>query len=215
MNSFLSFLIRSILAFPVTVSSWFLCMFTFEQPYLVSSGVSVGIGIIVYWLLGIYLKYRFVTKQGLSVKEYQYIAKNINEAKKKMKRLQKVLFSIRHISSLKQRIDLLQLTRKIISLTKAEPKRFYKAERFYFSHLDSAVELTEKYVFLSSQPKKNLEVQSALNDTRKTLDELLLSIEKDLYQMLASDIDQLHFELDVAKHSIKNSKLNEEGRKIK
>lgn len=36
---------------------------------------------------------------------------------------------------------------------------FYEAEDFFFSHLDSLVELTEKYAFLEKQPvkdKKNL-----------------------------------------------------------
>lgn len=214
MNSFFSFLVRTLVAIPITVISWFVCMFSFDQTFFLSSSISLGVGFITYWLLGIYMKFLFVKQQGLSTKEFRYITKNIKEAKKKMDRLQKALFSIRHIPSLKQRIDLLRVTKKIFSLTKSDPKRFYRAEQFYFSHLDSAVELTEKYVFLSSQPKKSLEVQKALSDTRKTLNELLLSIEQDLYQMLANDIDQLHFELDVAKHSMKNSKLNE-SRKIK
>ncbi|MFZ3589726.1 5-bromo-4-chloroindolyl phosphate hydrolysis family protein [Bacillus sp. DJP31] len=215
MNSFLTFLIRSLVAIPVTVISWFICMFSFDQTYFVSSGLSIGVGILTFGILGAYMKYRFVTRQGLSLKEYRYIRKNINEAKRKLRRLQKVLFQVRLLPSLKQRFDLLRLSSKIISLTKAEPKRFYKAERFYFTHIDSAVELTEKYVFLSSQPKKTVEVQSALDDTKKTIDELVLSIEQDLYLVLATDIDQLHFELDVAKHSIKNSKIIKEGRKIK
>lgn len=115
-------------------------------------------------------------------------------------------------------MEFIRITRKIYILTKKEPKRFYKAERFYFSHLDSAVELAEKYVFLSLQPKKDRELENSLFETRRTLEELKTSIENDLYQVLSDDIDQLHFELDVAKHSIRKineSQLHEEGRRLK
>ena len=108
--------------------------------------------------------------------------------------------------------------RKIYQLTKKEPKRFYKAEQFYFSHLDSALELSEKYVFLSNQPKKTLELDRSLFDTRKTLEEMKGLIEEDLYKVISDDIDQLNFEIDVAKHRIKmikDSRIEDESRRLK
>jgi 5-bromo-4-chloroindolyl phosphate hydrolysis protein len=90
-------------------------------------------------------------------------------------------------------------------LTKKEPKRFYKAERFYFSHLDSVLELTEKYAFLSSQPKISLELEHSLSETRRTLNELTEKVEQDLYYILSDDIDNLNFEIDVAKNSLKKN----------
>ncbi|MFE7152616.1 5-bromo-4-chloroindolyl phosphate hydrolysis family protein, partial [Heyndrickxia sporothermodurans] len=46
----------------------------------------------------------------------------------------------------------------------------------------------------------------SLNETRDTLKDLKRSIEKDLYEVLSSDIDHLEMELDVAKHSLKTLK---------
>jgi 5-bromo-4-chloroindolyl phosphate hydrolysis protein len=103
-------------------------------------------------------------------------------------------------------------------MAQKEPKRFYQAEQFYFSHLDSVVELTEKYSFLASQPKKSLEINQSLIETRQTLNELTKVLEEDLYHVVSDDVDHLNFEIDVAKHSIKKQKelkFPEENRWLK
>lgn len=205
MNPFLSFLIRSAAAIPAAVVIWLISFFGLEFPYLLSSAAALAGGALVYWLAGIFSDARFLKKHGLTRKEYRYIRKNLDEAKKKISRLNKTLFSIRHFPSIKQRIELFRVIRKIYSMTKKEPKRFYQAERFYFSHLDSILELTEKYAFISSQPKKNRELDEALYQTRETLSELSKAVEKDLYQVLSNDLEHLSFEIDVAKHSIKTA----------
>jgi 5-bromo-4-chloroindolyl phosphate hydrolysis protein len=161
---------------------------------------------------------RFLKKQQLTRKEYRYIKKNLDEAKQKINRLNKSLFSIRDLSTLKQRLEVLRITRKIQSMTQAEPKRFYKAEKFYFSHLDSVVELTEKYRFLAQQPKKSHEIDVSLYETRQTLNDLTKALEEDLYHVVEDDLDSLNFEIDVAKHSIKklnDPKTIDESRRLK
>jgi 5-bromo-4-chloroindolyl phosphate hydrolysis protein len=103
-------------------------------------------------------------------------------------------------------------------MTKKEPKRFFKAEQFYFSHLDSVVELTEKYALLATQPNKTSELVLSLKETRQTLTELTQAVEDDLYEILSDDIDHLNFEVDVAKHSIKtlkDSQFNGDSRRLK
>jgi 5-bromo-4-chloroindolyl phosphate hydrolysis protein len=103
-------------------------------------------------------------------------------------------------------------------MTWKEPKRFYKAEEFYYSHLDSVVELSEKYGFLAAQPKKNIEINQSLLETRQTLNELTKVLEEDLYYVISDDVDHLNFEIDVAKHSIekkKDSTFPEENRWLK
>jgi 5-bromo-4-chloroindolyl phosphate hydrolysis protein len=115
-------------------------------------------------------------------------------------------------------MEFMRVTRRIYRLTRKEPKRFYQAEQFYFSHLDSAVELAEKYVFLSSQPKKTRELDQSLQETRRTLDALTHHVEEDLHRVIAEDIDQLNFEIDVAKNSIekiKDSRIHDESRRLK
>lgn len=211
-------LIQFFLAVPAAIVIWLVCYFAFNLAFIVAVIGSIIGGAVLYWIMSLYLNHLFVKKHGLTRKEYRYIKGNLVEAKKKMSRINKTLLTIRHISSLKQRIELMRLLRKIYQLTKQEPKRFYKAEPFYFSHLDSVVELSEKYALLSRQPSKSRELNQSLVETRQTIDELTETIEKDLYAMLAEDIDDLHFELDVAKKTIhmqKESDLLDESRRLK
>lgn len=203
MNPFFSFIVRTIVAVPTTITVWLMCFIAFDDTFLFSSAVSLLGGGLAFGLTGAIMTKRFLKQHQLSRKEYRYIKKNLVEAKRKINRLSKVQFSIRNITSLKQRMDGLRITRKIYTLTKREPKRFYKAERFYFSHLDSLLELTEKYSLLSSQPKKSIEIEHSLSETRRTLVELTEAVEQDLYHILSDDIDHLNFEIDVAKHSLK------------
>lgn len=203
MNPFLSFLIRSTVAVPSAITIWLISFFGVNNTFLVSSGISLAGGALIYWLVSVYTGSRFLKKNGLTRKEYRYIKKNLDEGKRKISRLHKSLFSIRHLPSLKERVELLRMIRKIHMMTKKEPKRFYQAERFYFSHLDTVLELTERYAFLSSQPKRNRELDWSLAETRSTLSEMSKLIESDLYRVLEEDIDDLNFEIDVAKYSIK------------
>ncbi|WP_249597427.1 5-bromo-4-chloroindolyl phosphate hydrolysis family protein [Peribacillus frigoritolerans] len=218
MNRFVADFVPILIAFPMVLPVWMISYFVLNQPFALSVVISLSGGVLAYWLSSVYFSSRYLKKHELTRKEYQYIKKNLIEAKPKIWRVQKALISVRHISSFKQRKEMIKMIRKIYSLTKKEPKRFYQAEQFYYSHLDSAMELAEKYVFLAQQPKKNRELELSLTETRKTLKELTNTIEKDLYKVIADDIDDLNFELDVAKQSIKTrkeSQVIDESRRLK
>jgi 5-bromo-4-chloroindolyl phosphate hydrolysis protein len=218
MNRFLSFLVQGLVTVPSATTVWFLSYFAFDLTFWISAGISLAGGVIVYNVTSAIMTSRFLKKHQLTRKEYRYIKKNLDEAKQKINRLNKSLFSIRDLPTLKQRLDVLRITRKIHSMTKTEPKRFYKAEKFYFSHLDSVVELTEKYRFLSQQPKKSHEIDVSLYETRQTLTDLTKALEQDLYYVVSDDVDSLNFEIDVAKHSIKklnDTKIIDESRRLK
>lgn len=204
MHPFLSFLIRTAVTIPSVILIWLISYLAINNPFWLSSAIALVGGALIYGLTSFYTNSRFLKKNALSRKEYRYIKKNLNEAKPKIARLQKSLFSIRHLPSLKERMEIVRIIRKIYTLTKKEPKRFYLAERFYFSHLDSILELTEKYAFLSSQPKRNRELEHSLYETRETLSDMGKLVEGDLYRMIEEDLDDLNFEIDVAKYSIKS-----------
>ncbi|MGM0902889.1 MAG: 5-bromo-4-chloroindolyl phosphate hydrolysis family protein [Bacillota bacterium] len=210
MNPILSFLIRSAVTIPSAIMIWIISFFSLNNTFWVSSGISLVGGALIFGIASLYTGSQFLKKNGLTRKEYRYIKKNLDEAKQKISRLHKSLFSIRHLPSLKERVELLRVIRKIYNMTKREPKRFYQAERFYFSHLDSVLELTEKYAFLSTQPKRNREIEWSLAETRATLSEMSKLVEKDLYHVLENDIDNLNFEIDVAKYSINTGKGSKE-----
>ena len=202
MNPFLSFLVRTFITLPTTFIIWIISFFAFDETFLLSSGIALAGGALMWLLVSAIMKRRFLKKHGLSRREYRYIKKNLDEAKQKISRLNKTLFSIKQITSLKDRIDILRMVRKIYSMTKREPKRFYEAQTFYFAHLDSVLELTEKFNFLSGQPTKNRELGQSLNETRHLLEEMKTVIENDLYQVISADIEHLNYEMDVAKLSI-------------
>lgn len=128
--------------------------FGFNQTLFLSFVYGVSSAALVY-TAGLWNSRRlFLKRHELTGREYAYIKKNLEEARQKIIRLRKALFQAKNIQMFKQNAEMLRLVRRIYMLTKKEPKRFYRAERFFYQTLDSVVELTEKYAFLSSHPKK-------------------------------------------------------------
>ncbi|WP_249870413.1 5-bromo-4-chloroindolyl phosphate hydrolysis family protein [Oceanobacillus saliphilus] len=209
MRAMFQFIIQSMAGLAGTISTWLISFFAFEQTFLLSSLFAVGGGAVVYLTSSQILDYRFVKSNGLTRREYKFIENNLKDAKQKISRLQKSLFRVRTLQHAKQNLEIARTAQKIYSNAKKEPKRFYQAEGFFYNHLDSLVELAEKYAYLSSQPAKTKEMEKSLRDTRQTVSILGETIKKDLHIMLDDDIDTLHFELDVAKQSInRTSKKN-------
>jgi 5-bromo-4-chloroindolyl phosphate hydrolysis protein len=202
LKQFIHFFIRSSGAAISTGTIWFVSFFALNQTYLLSSVYALGGGAVVYLTIKSITTHQFLKQNKLTRKEYSYIKKNLEQASKKIKRLRKSLLNVRMVASIKQNLEILRVVNKIYSITKNEPRRFYLVEQFYYSHLDSMVEISEKYVFLVGQPKKNHEIATSLSETRRTMSSLAETVEKDLYDILEKDIDNLQFELDVAKLTI-------------
>lgn len=141
-------------------------------------------------------------KHQLTLSEYFHIQRQIKEANKKIRTLNSHYLKVRSLSSFKQLFEMNRLAKRIISLVKTNPRKFYQAENFFYAHLDSAVELTSKYALLVSQPVKDREMKMALEDTRETLESISLVMEDDLKNVLTSDIEHLKMELDFAKLSV-------------
>ncbi|MBY8348698.1 5-bromo-4-chloroindolyl phosphate hydrolysis family protein [Bacillus licheniformis] len=205
MKPILHFMIRATAASALSVLLWFTSFFAFNQTFLLSSAYAAGAWIAVYLGGKWYGTYLFLKENQLTRREYAYIKQNLREAKLKIARLRKALFAVKNIQTIKQNLEILRIVRKIYSITKNEPKRFYQVERFYYQSLDSIVELTEKHAFLASQPKRNANLEVSLSETCMMIDKLAKQLEDDLYDLLKTDIDHLEFELDVAKHSMKKS----------
>ncbi|MBM7660146.1 5-bromo-4-chloroindolyl phosphate hydrolysis protein [Bacillus mesophilus] len=206
MRTFLNFFLRSSLASGSIVIFWLISFFGFSQPFLLSSGLALGGGAVVYFGVKGITTQRYLRQNRLTRKEYAYIKSNLEQAGIKIKRLRKSLLTIRTVSSIKQNIEILRVVSKIYSITKNEPRRFYLVEPFYYSHLDSLLEISEKYAFLANQPRKNHELTESLRDTQQTMTNLAKVIDQDLYDILEKDISHLKFELDVAKLSIDKNK---------
>ncbi|HSJ38577.1 MAG TPA: 5-bromo-4-chloroindolyl phosphate hydrolysis family protein [Planococcus sp. (in: firmicutes)] len=147
---------------------------------------------------------------GMTRREYKHVVKQLHEAKAKLKRLQGHYYQVRSISSFRQLMEMTKIAKKIIIVVQQNPRKFYLAESFFYSHLDSALELTEKYSLLVGQPVKDREMRVALQDTRETLQSMNHVMEDDLKKVLSSDVEQLRMELDYARLAVdkqQNQKL--------
>lgn len=213
MRQFFEFILRSAAGVSTTILVWLISFFSFDQTVLVSLLIGFLGGTGVYLLLGWILNKQYLKENGITRREYKYIRNNLKEAKEKINRLQKAVLRIRNFPDMKQNYEVIKLVNKIYSTTKKEPKRFFKAEQFYFTNLDSIVEITEKYALLHSQPAKTPELKISLKETRLTIDKLTDSLENDLYRVLEDDIDDLRFELDVAKKTMERLPLDKDHKK--
>lgn len=213
MRQFFEFILRSAAGVSTTILVWLISFFSFDQTVLASLLIGFLGGTAVYLLLGWILNRQYLKENGITRSEYKYIRNNLKEAKEKINRLQKAVLRIRNFSDMKQNYEVIKLVNKIYSTTKKEPKRFFKAEQFYFTNLDSIVEITEKYALLHSQPAKTSELKISLKETRLTIDKLTDSLENDLYRVLEDDIDDLQFELDVAKKTMERLPLDKDHKK--
>lgn len=147
---------------------------------------------------------------GMTRSEYKHVLKQVQEAKLKTKRLQGQYYRVRSISSFRQLMEMSKLSNKIIAVVQQHPRKFYLAESFFYSHLDSALELTEKYTVLVGQPVKDRDIKIALQDTRETLQSMNRVMQNDLKKVLSSDVEQLRMELDYARLAVdkqQNQKL--------
>lgn len=182
---------------------WLILMIGFDMGFFPAAGLSILAGGLTFLGVKWGVQHKYLKKNKLTRKEYAYIQKNMAEAKKKVARLQKALFAVRTVGSFRQLYELNRLVKRMYGIVKKEPRRFYQSERFFFYHLDSIVEISERYAYLAAQPVKNDQIYLSLKQTQHTLEDLHRSIKKDIYQVLESDVDDLQFELDVARHSLK------------
>lgn len=134
--------------------------------------------------------------------EYKHVRTQIKEAKEKIKQLQGHYYRVRSISYYKQIREMVRLSQKIVANVQQNPRKFYLAEPFFYSHLNTALELTEKYTHLIGQPVKDKELKIALQDTRDTLTSMIDVMEKDLKKVLSTDVEQLRMELEYAQMTL-------------
>lgn len=140
-------------------------------------------------------------KIGLSKSEYNLIEAQLKQARSHIQALNQQYVRVRSVRSFKQINEMSKLAKRIINIVQTNPQKFYAVEDFFYAHLPSAVQLSDKYTLLTKEQVPGTEVHLALEDTRRTLKELQITIESDLKSALSSDIENLKIELDFAKLS--------------
>ncbi|MEZ7173148.1 5-bromo-4-chloroindolyl phosphate hydrolysis family protein [Sporosarcina sp. OR05] len=200
------FFLRHFIIAPFSAASWFTMIFAAGINPFAATGL----------MIAIYLGGNFTIKQvqlssnvkqlGMSRSEYKHIQHQITEAKGKIKQLNSLYGQVRSVQAFKQVYEMNNLARRILTIVRKNPAKFYHVEKFFYSHLDSAVELTSKYAMLVNQPLKDQEIRIALQHTRETLTDVNKQLEQDLRGALATDIEQLQLELDYVDVTMKNNK---------
>lgn len=136
---------------------------------------------------------------NLTRSEYLEIENQLQLGTKMTQALTQKYVQVRSVKSFKVIYEMSKLSKRILTIIKNDPTKFYLVESFFYAHLPSALELSDKYALLSKQQVTGTEIHLALEDTRSTLKELYVTMEQDLKQALATDIESLKIELDFAK----------------
>ncbi|REB07249.1 5-bromo-4-chloroindolyl phosphate hydrolysis protein [Sporosarcina sp. BI001-red] len=196
MKKLKQFFMRHFIVAPVSFGTYlFLLLGTGLNPF-----AATGI------LIAMYLGGTFAIKQvqlsssvkelGMTRSEYRHIELQLQEAKNKIKKLNSLYGQVRSVQAFRQVYELSNLSRKVLTIVRNDPKKFYQTEQFFYAHLDSAVELTSKYALLANQQLKEKEVRIALQHTRETITDVTHQLESDLQDALATDLAALQLELD-------------------
>lgn len=200
------FFIRHFITAPISFGSWLYFVMGAGMNIFAATGLLVAIYFAGTFTLKQIQLSSNLKKLGMSRSEYSHIKGQITGAKMKIKRLNGLYGQVRSIQAFRQLHEMSSLSRRILNIVRSNPKKFYDVEKFFYAHLDSAVELTSKYALLINQPLKDKELRIALQNTRETLGDVNKQLEQDLRSVLASDIDQLQMEIDFVDVTMNNKK---------
>lgn len=166
---------------------------------LLSVPLAIATYIVSNKLILLYQKSKQSKLHGLTRSEFDHIEAQLKIARTQVTNLIQQYVRIRSVKSFKLLNDMNKLAKRILNLVQTNPQKFYAVEDFFYAHLPSAVELSNKYTVLTKQQLTDPAIHLALEDTRVTLKELYETMEDDLKQALSSDIEGLKIELDFAK----------------
>lgn len=197
------FLLRHALSFLISIIAA-ITFISIDLGFWVSAALFLAVYFVSSFTMKQFQLHHKLKKFGLTRSEYRHIKSQLMEANKKIRELNRHYGKVRSIRAFRQLFEMNRLAKRIFTIVKNNPRKFYSAEKFFYSHLDSAVELTSKYSLLVSQPIKDTEMKIALQETRDTLESINDIMEEDLRNVLSSDIEELKMELSYAKISVKH-----------
>ncbi len=195
----MNFITRHAFSFLISLTVFIFTVVNFDLGIIIVPIITM----LTYFLSNKAIRFIQKTKKskelGLTRSELNHIDSQLKLARSNIFSLTQQYIKVRSISSFKILNEMTKLARRILNIVQTNPSKFYSVQDFFYSHLPSAVELTSKYTLLTQQQLKDMEIQLALEDTRKTLKNLHETMESDLKSALASDIEHLRMEIDYAK----------------
>lgn len=179
--------------------------FGFDVHWLLALGSAPVSGWSVVQLMKLQHQRKVANRNQLQRNEYREIQKALKQAKQKLVILQRNRFKAKSVKLFKSVNQIYRYSKNIYEVVEKEPKRFYFANEFFYSYLDSAAEIVERYMFLSSQTVRDAGYLEALNRTEKMLHEMEECLQKELKHVVSEDMENLDLELDVFKQSLERT----------
>ncbi|HWL12972.1 MAG TPA: 5-bromo-4-chloroindolyl phosphate hydrolysis family protein [Ureibacillus sp.] len=194
-----SFFTRHALNFLIGFTAFILTTVNLELGFIIVPTLSIAAYFISNKGIKAIQKSKKSKELGLSRSEYKHIEEQIGQAKRQINSLSQQYIHVRSVRSFKLLNDMMKLSKRIVNIVQNNPRRFYSVEDFFYSHLPSAVQLTQNYTMLTQSQVKDTDIHIALEDTRKTLKGLHATMEDDLKCAIESDLENLRIELDFVK----------------
>ncbi|MDN4492655.1 5-bromo-4-chloroindolyl phosphate hydrolysis family protein [Ureibacillus aquaedulcis] len=194
-----NFFIRHALNFLIAFTVFILSIFSFDIDFIFGPILSIVAYLIGNKVIKAFQKARRSKELGLSRSEFKHIEAQLKQAKGHINSLSQQYIRVRSVRSFKLLNEMMKLAKRIINIVQNNPQKFYSVEDFFYSHLPSAVQLTQTYTMLSQTQVKDNEIHLALEDTRRTLKGLHGTMENDLKCAIESDLESLRIELDFVK----------------
>ncbi|MBM7705628.1 5-bromo-4-chloroindolyl phosphate hydrolysis family protein [Chryseomicrobium aureum] len=190
---------RHLLNVPISSASLLVLLIPFDAGLTLSAAIAAGTYAASNYSIKGIQRYHVVKKHGLTWSELQHISKQVEDAQAKIRELNQFYTRVRSFRSIKQLIEMNRAAKRVVQLVQEEPRRFYLVENFFYSHIDSALEITKKYALLVRQPSKDASTKVALMDARDMMDEINGLLQQDVNDVIKQDINRLQLELDYAK----------------
>ena len=194
-----NFFTRHALNFLIGFTVFILTVVNFDLGFIFVPLVSIAAYLISNIAMKAFQKSKRSKELGLSRSEYKHIENQIKQAKGHINSLSQQYIRVRSVRSFKLLNEMMKLSKRLVHIVQNNPQKFYSVEDFFYSHLPSAVQLTQTYTMLSQTQVKDTEIHLALEDTRKTLKGLHVTMENDLKCAIESDLESLRIELDFVK----------------
>lgn len=136
---------------------------------------------------------------GLTTSDMKLIDQQLKIARQHIQTLNKLPLKIRSVKTFKKKTEMVKIARRIVNIVQMNPHKFFCIEDFFYAHLPSVTQLSEKMTLLTKEQVKGADIYLALEETRSTLKELHYTLEDDLKLVLKDEIESLKIELDFAK----------------
>ncbi|KYD31215.1 5-bromo-4-chloroindolyl phosphate hydrolysis family protein [Geobacillus icigianus] len=162
-------------------------------------------GMAAMWGVSAVMKRRHRLAAGVPVEEQAYVRSQLHEARALWKRLRRARYRLRSVAMWQTVSRLGAVVDQLIRIVEQKPHQLRLVQPFFLNEWPTAVEMVEKYVYLSRQPVQSADMTEALRKTERLLSELTEAAERQLLDVLSGDVWSLQTEAKVLEQSLQQS----------